>query len=62
MYDCEKPSLPHELSYIVLFNFSHLSLFHVMLLVKNSSKKSLSLFSFFGTPFVNGPTKHIITW
>jgi len=24
MYDCEKASLTHELSYIILFNFSHL--------------------------------------
>jgi len=50
MYDCEKSSLTHELSYIVLLNFSHLSLFHVMLLVKNSSKKSLSPFSLFWYP------------
>ncbi len=31
-----------------------------MLFVKNSSMKSLSFFfSFFGTPIVNGPTKHL---
>jgi len=29
MYECEKSPLTHELSYIGLFNFSHLSLFHV---------------------------------
>jgi hypothetical protein len=29
MYDCEKSQLTHELSYIGLFNFSHLNLFHV---------------------------------
>ncbi len=29
MYDCEKSPLTHELSYIGLFNFSHLSLFYV---------------------------------
>jgi hypothetical protein len=29
MYDYEKSPLTHELSYIGLFNFSHLSLFHV---------------------------------
>jgi hypothetical protein len=27
MYDCEKSPLTHELSYIKLFNFSHLNLF-----------------------------------
>jgi hypothetical protein len=27
MYDCEKSPLTHELFYIGLFNFSHLSLF-----------------------------------
>jgi hypothetical protein len=29
MYDYEKSPLTHELSYIGLFNFSHLSLFYV---------------------------------
>jgi hypothetical protein len=29
MYECEKSPLTHELSYIGLFNFSHLSSFHV---------------------------------
>jgi hypothetical protein len=29
MYECEKSPLTHESSYIGLFNFSHLSLFHV---------------------------------
>jgi hypothetical protein len=29
MYEFEKSPLTHELSYIGLFNFSHLSLFHV---------------------------------
>jgi hypothetical protein len=34
MYDCEKSPLTHELSYIGLFNFSHLSLFHVNIICK----------------------------
>jgi hypothetical protein len=34
MYDCEKSPLTHELSYIGLFNFSHLSLFHVNVICK----------------------------
>ncbi len=34
MYECEKSSLTHELSYIGLFNFSHLSLFHVNVMCK----------------------------
>jgi hypothetical protein len=29
MYECEKSPLTHELFYIALFNFSHLSLFYV---------------------------------
>jgi len=29
MYECEKSPLMHELFYVELFNFSHLSLFHV---------------------------------
>jgi hypothetical protein len=33
MYECESP-LTHELSYIGLFNFSHLSLFHVNVMCK----------------------------
>ncbi len=35
MYDCEKSPLTHELFYIRLFNFSHLSLFHVNVICKN---------------------------
>ncbi len=35
MYDCEKSPLTHELFYIVLFNFSHLSLLHVNVICKN---------------------------
>jgi hypothetical protein len=35
MYDCEKSPLTHELSYITLFNFFHLSLFHVNVICKN---------------------------
>jgi hypothetical protein len=35
MYDCEKSPLTHELSYIGLFNFSHLSLFHVNVICKS---------------------------
>jgi len=34
MYECEKSPLTHELSYIRLFNFSHLSLFHVNVICK----------------------------
>jgi hypothetical protein len=34
MYECEKSPLTHELSYIGLFNFSHLSLFHVNVMCK----------------------------
>jgi hypothetical protein len=35
MYDCEKSPLTHELSYIGLFKFSHLNLFHVNVICKN---------------------------
>jgi hypothetical protein len=34
MYKCEKSSLTHELSYIGIFNFSHLSLFHINVICK----------------------------
>ncbi len=34
MYECEKSPLTHELSYIGLFNFSHLNLFHVNVMCK----------------------------
>jgi len=34
MYECEKSPLTHELSYIGLFNFYHLSLFRVNLICK----------------------------
>jgi hypothetical protein len=34
MYDCEKSPLTHELSYLELFNFSHLNLFHVNVMCK----------------------------
>jgi hypothetical protein len=34
MYECEKSPLTHELSYIGLFNFSHLSLFHENVICK----------------------------
>jgi hypothetical protein len=34
MYEREKSPLTHELSYIGLFNFSHLSLFHVNVICK----------------------------
>jgi hypothetical protein len=34
MYECEKSPLTHELSYIGLFNFSHLSLFYVNVMCK----------------------------
>jgi hypothetical protein len=38
MYECEKSPLTHELSYIGLFKFSHLSLFHVNIICKNNLK------------------------
>jgi hypothetical protein len=50
MYECEKSPLTHQLSYIGLFNFSYLSLFHVNVIEKNSSKKSLSPFFPFLVP------------
>jgi len=34
MNDCEKSPITHELSYIELFNFFHLSLFHVYVICK----------------------------
>jgi hypothetical protein len=34
MYECEKSPLTHELSYIGLFKFFHLSLFHVNIICK----------------------------
>jgi hypothetical protein len=34
MYDCQKSTLTHELSYIGLFNFFRLSLFHVNVICK----------------------------
>jgi hypothetical protein len=34
MYDCEKSPLTHEFFYIGLFDFSHLSLFHVNVICK----------------------------
>jgi hypothetical protein len=34
MYDCEKSPSTHEVSYIGLFNFSHLNLFHVNVILK----------------------------
>jgi hypothetical protein len=34
MYDCEKSLITHDLSYIGLFNFSHLNLFHVIIICK----------------------------
>jgi len=33
MYEYEKSPLTHELSYIRLFNFSHLNLFHIKIYV-----------------------------
>jgi hypothetical protein len=35
MYECEKSPLTYELFYIGLFNFCHLSLFHVNVMSKN---------------------------
>jgi hypothetical protein len=34
MYECEKSPLTYELFYIGLFNFCHLSLFHVNVMCK----------------------------
>jgi len=34
MYECEKLPLTHKLSYIELFNFFHLNLFHVNVMCK----------------------------
>jgi hypothetical protein len=34
MYECEKSPLTHALSYIGLFNFSHLNLFHLNVICK----------------------------
>ncbi len=34
MYDCENLPITHELSYIELFNFFHLSLFYVNVICK----------------------------
>jgi hypothetical protein len=49
MYYYEKSLLTYELSYIGLFNSSHLNLFHVNV-VKNNSQKSLSVFFLFWYP------------
>jgi hypothetical protein len=35
MYECDKSPLTHELSYIGLFSFSHVNLFHVYAICKN---------------------------
>jgi hypothetical protein len=59
-YDCEKSPFTHELSYIELFNFSHLILFHVNVISKKYFKKILkSFFSFFGTPTMHGPYNNL---
>jgi len=50
MYECEKSPLTHELSYIGLFSFCHLNLFHVNVMCKNSFKKSLNPFFPFLVP------------
>jgi hypothetical protein len=39
IYEYEKSSLTHELFYIRLFNFSHLSLFHVNVICKKKNFK-----------------------
>jgi hypothetical protein len=49
MYDCKKSPLTGKLSYIELFNFSHLNLFYVNI-VKSNSQKSLSVFFLFWYP------------
>jgi hypothetical protein len=40
IYECEKSPLTHELSYIGLFNFCHLSLFHVNVICKKVAVKN----------------------
>jgi hypothetical protein len=50
MYESEKSPLTHELSYIGLFNFFHLNLFHVNVIAKSNSKKSLNRFFLFWYP------------
>ncbi len=35
MHECEKSTLTQELSYVELFNFSQLCLFHVNVICKN---------------------------
>jgi hypothetical protein len=50
MYECEKSPLTHELSYIGLFNFSHLSLFHVNVIAESNFKKILKSFFPFLVP------------
>jgi len=41
MYECKKSQLTHELSYIGLFNFSHLNLFHVNIIYKKIALRNL---------------------
>jgi len=62
MYECEKSPWTYELSYIGLFNFFHLILFHVNVICKSSIKSPYIFFSFFGTPIVNGPNNSKKGW
>ncbi len=56
MYECGKTPLTHELSYMGLFNYSHLNLFHVNVICKKVILRSpKDFFSLFSTPTVNGP-------
>jgi hypothetical protein len=47
MYDYEKSPFRYELSYIGLFNFSHLSLFHVNVIYKKQVKEVFKSFFLF---------------
>jgi hypothetical protein len=55
MYACEKTLPPHESLYFGLLNSSHLNMFHVNIIPKNSPKKALEFF--LGTLTINGPTR-----
>jgi hypothetical protein len=55
MYECEKSPLTHELSYIGILKFSHISFFHVYVICKKWFKKIFKFFSFFVTPTIYEP-------
>ncbi len=46
MYECEIPPLTHELSYVGLFSFFHINVFHVYVICKKWFKKVLKFFFF----------------